>query len=1096
MAEGALVGVVKGITEKAGNLVAQEIGLLWGVKDEIKKLGDTVLTISAVIQDAEKKQQHNNQVRVWLERLNDTLYEADDLLDDISTEALRREVMTRNKKAKEVRIFFSKSNQLAFGLKMGHKVKEMNERLDAIKNAKGFHLDERPVETQVGGYRVRETHSFVRTEAVIGRDNDKEEIIKILLDPNVEESLLILPIVGLGGMGKTTLAQLIFNDNEVQNSFEQKLWVCVSDDFEVKVIVKKILECAQSMKPEDLEMNTLINDLKKEIDGKRYILVLDDVWNEDPKKWLNLKDLLMGGARGSRILVTTRNNRVAKITKTIQPYLLEGLDKEKSWVLFKQMAFENGQEPEKSIFKVVGKEILERCKGVPLAIRTIGSLLYFKNTEKEWLSFKDSELSKVPQEENDILPTLKLSYDHLPSYLKQCFAYCCLFPKDYRIHKQILIQMWMAQGFIRPLNQNQCLEDAGHEYIMDLLWRSFFQEVEIDEDNNILRFKMHDLMHDLAKLVAGSYSTNCYSEEEIIDEKTLHVSFGGQSQSQIPSSTFKARRIRTLIFHGKLWPLGQQKLIYNSALVTSFKFIRLLDLVNMGIRTIPSSIGKLKYLRYLDLSYNDIRMLPNSITRLHNLQTLKLSRLDDITKLPRDFTKLVNLRFLEITTLTRIPRGLEQMTSLQPLSVYQIIMKSDSWFKHNNGLKDLQGSNESKFSKLRKMSLDNYRGVKFPKWMSSLTALEEFSLYDCNKCQHLPPLEQFPYLNCVSLNKLDSLEYMSEIDYSEELSNSSFIPSLKKLELSCCPNLKGWWRQRRNSSKEVDDDKNHLLPFFPSLSDLEIKNCPKLTSMPLFPNVKRLKLDMCSLKPLKQTSTLQIANSSFAPLSKLDTLETGTLKEPLPNLSNLIYLDCRGPLPQGVQHLTTLKNMEIMNPTEVDLSNSWDVVEWQGLKSLKSLEISCCPNLISLSEGICVLISLQRLQINYCSKLKSLPEGMGGLTSLQTLKIMMCRKLESLPEGIGGLTSLQTLEIKGCYKLNSLPEGIGGLTSLHTLRFWDCIELKSLPEGIQGLTSLETLEIITCPFLLERCKRETGEDWPKISHIPNLEGELCQQQTN
>ncbi|XP_030964209.1 putative disease resistance protein RGA3 [Quercus lobata] len=590
MAEGALVGVVKGITEKAGNLVAQEIGLLWGVKDGIKKLGDTVLTISAVIQDAEKKQQHNNQVRVWLERLNDTLYEADDLLDDIYTEALRREVMTRNKKAKEVRIFFSKSNQLAFGLKMGHKVKEMNERLDAIKNAKGFHLDERPVETQVGGYRVRETHSFVRTEAVIGRDNDKEEIIKILLDPNVEESLLILPIVGLGGMGKTTLAQLIFNDNEIQNSFEQKLWVCVSDDFEVKVIVKKILECAQSMKPEDLEMNTLINDLKKEIDGKRYILVLDDVWNEDPKKWLNLKDLLMGGARGSRILVTTRNNRVAKITKTIQPYLLEGLDKEKSWVLFKQMAFENGQEPEKSIFKVVGKEILERCKGVPLAIRTIGSLLYFKNTEKEWLSFKDSELSKVPQEENDILPTLKLSYDHLPSYLKQCFAYCCLFPKDYKIHKQTLIQMWMAQGFIRPLNQNHCLEDAGHEYIMDLLWRSFFQEVEMDKDNNILQFKMHDLMHDLAKLVAGSYSTTCYSEEEIIDEKTLHVSFGGQSQSQIPSSMFKSRRIRTLIFHGQLWPLGQQKLIYNSALVTSFKFIRLLDLVNMDSQTLSFAL--------------------------------------------------------------------------------------------------------------------------------------------------------------------------------------------------------------------------------------------------------------------------------------------------------------------------------------------------------------------------------------------------------------------------------------------------------------------------------------------------------------------------
>ena len=170
----------------------------------------------------------------------------------------------------------------------------------------------------------------------------------------------------------------------------------------------------------------------KEIDGKRYLLVLDDVWNDDREKWLSLKNLLNSGGKGSRILVTTREEKVARIVQTMQPYFLKGLDEHEAWLLFKKMAFENGQEPENPIIKSIGMEIIEKCRGVPLAIRSIGSLLYFKNLEIDWLSFKNNELLKVAT----IMQTLKLSYDHLPSYLKQYFAYCCLFPKDYKIKKK------------------------------------------------------------------------------------------------------------------------------------------------------------------------------------------------------------------------------------------------------------------------------------------------------------------------------------------------------------------------------------------------------------------------------------------------------------------------------------------------------------------------------------------------------------------------------------------------------------------------------------------------------------------------------------
>ncbi|GLT54165.1 hypothetical protein SLA2020_273870 [Shorea laevis] len=173
----------------------------------------------------------------------------------------------------------------------------------------------------------------------------------------------------------------------------------------------------------------------------------------------------------------------------------------------------------------IGREIVKKCVGVPLAVRTVGSLLYLK-TQKEWLSFKNNELSKISQDENDILPTLKLSYDHLPSHLKHCFAYCSLFPKDYKIDRSTLIKLWIAQGFVKSSDdQNRCLEDVGNGYFMDLLWRSFFQETEKDEFGNIIDCKMHDLMHDLAILVAGSLITSLDDKKRNIDEKTRHVSF-------------------------------------------------------------------------------------------------------------------------------------------------------------------------------------------------------------------------------------------------------------------------------------------------------------------------------------------------------------------------------------------------------------------------------------------------------------------------------------------------------------------------------------------------------------------------------------------
>ncbi|XP_060667764.1 disease resistance protein RGA2-like [Ziziphus jujuba] len=411
--------------------------------------------------------------------------------------------------AKQVCTFFSTSNRLVFRHKMSHEIESLKKKLVVIRDDRRFHLEEHHGDAHaVYNRAVRDTHSFVsKGEVVIGREGDIMKILQLLLDTKSDhKSVSVVNIVGHGGLGKTTLALLVFNDEKVEKHFDLKIWVCVCDaNFDVRLLVEKIIKSiSNNEKVENCEMELLQKSLREKISGKRYLLVLDDLWNENRELWLKLKDLLLNGIDGSRIIVTTRSMVVARITKTtLEPYLLGKLDDDESWSLFKKMAFTEGQEPNNSSIIQIGKEIVKKCKGIPLARRTIGRMPYSKDRETEWLSFHKTEFSKISQDDSDILPTLKFSYDCLTSNLKQCFAYCNLFPKDHSIEVENLINLWMAQGFIKLSDATQSLDDIGREYFMKLYWRSFFQEVEEDEFGNIIYCKMHDLMHDLALQVSG-----------------------------------------------------------------------------------------------------------------------------------------------------------------------------------------------------------------------------------------------------------------------------------------------------------------------------------------------------------------------------------------------------------------------------------------------------------------------------------------------------------------------------------------------------------------------------------------------------------------
>ncbi|XP_075646226.1 putative disease resistance protein RGA1 [Castanea sativa] len=1139
MAEGMLLAVAQKITEDLGSWAFKEVASLWNVEAELENIKNTVSTIQAVLRDAAEQQTHSHQVKDWLEKLKDAVYEADDLFGEFYNEALRQGGMSGNI-TKKVRNFLSTSNPLVLRQEMSGKINAMKQKLNAIaEDRKLFHLKEYHVEPPVSMDR-EETHSFVLDEKVIGREDDKEAIIKLLLEPNDEENVSIISIVGIGGLGKTTLAQFVYNDKNIKEHFELKMWICISDVFDVKMIIQKIISTT-GMEPVDHSMDKLQDQLRKIINQKKYLLVLDDVWNEDPHRWEILKDLLVGGAKGSKIVITTRARLVAEITCSVSIYTLKGLNEKQSWLLFKQIAFrkERGQGTNNPRLEEIGREIVHKCQGVPLAIKSIGNVLRLEKTEHKWLYVQNNILEIATQQKNDIFPILKLSYDHLPSHLKSCFAFCSLFPKDYEIDKVTLIQLWIAQGFIRPSDKNQELEDVADEYFKDLLWRSFFEEVNVFGK---LKYKMHDLIHDLAQSVAGAECTIITLDGNNFDEKARHVSLLYIDSSFIETSGLlvRAEKLRTFLLTLESGRLDESRL---NKLILSCRRLRALGLCGVDIERVPDSIEKLIHLTYLDFSGNHvIETLPNAICRLWKLQTLKVNGCWKLKELPRDIRFLVGLRHLENSDcehLSHMPDGLGQMTCLQTLSSFVVRDNQastsgpiSSGLDELNSLNSLRGelqisnlryledvysepsaanlrtkqylerltllwhANDFHFcsdedndsdeklleglqphQNLKFLSVREYGGVRVSSWLSLLTNLVDLSITGCKRCQQLPRLSQLHSLERLCLQRMEVLEYISDGDINKEVPTSSFFPSLKSIYIVDCPNLKGWWRS--TSTTDHQQHPHHQsLPSFHHLSVLNIHFCPNLTSLPPFPYLEEsLFLNEVSLKALQPT----IAMTSSLPSS------SSFLSSPFSKLKSL--------------SLSSIKDTEA-------LPDDW----MSNLSSLKQLDIRGGPKLKSLSLAVPHLTSLESLVIRDCElfdsisdmgddgtewqhlkclrslryrsvpNLKSIPSGLQHVTALRKLEISDCPNLTIFPE----LTSVVYLEISFSPYLTSIPDGISNLTSLEELHISYCQNLISLPDELVSLKSLQKLSIAYCPDLAKRCEKEIGEDWFKIAHVPVL----------
>ncbi|KAJ1416753.1 Virus X resistance protein-like, coiled-coil domain [Sesbania bispinosa] len=388
--------VLQIVLENLNSLVRKELGLFLGFDQDLKRLASLLTTIKATLEDAAEKQFSDRAIKNWLQKLNDAAHVLDDILDECATEALELEYEgSKCGVSYKVQSSFLSSfhpKHIAFRYKIAKKMKRIRERLGEIAEERSkFHLTEM-VRERSGVLDWRQTTSIIAQPQIYGRDKDKDQIVDFLVGhASDSEDLSVYPIVGLGGLEKTTLAQLIFSHERVVNHFELRIWVCVSEDFSLKRMTKAIIESASGHACEDLDLEPLQRKLMDLLQRKRYLLVLDDVWEDEQENWQRLKSVLTCGGKGASILVTTRLTKVAAIMGTVPPHELSKLSDVDCWELLKQRAFGPNEE-ERPELVVIGKEIVSKCGGVPLAAMALGSLLRFKREEKEWLYVKESNL--------------------------------------------------------------------------------------------------------------------------------------------------------------------------------------------------------------------------------------------------------------------------------------------------------------------------------------------------------------------------------------------------------------------------------------------------------------------------------------------------------------------------------------------------------------------------------------------------------------------------------------------------------------------------------------------------------------------------------
>ncbi|XP_011039189.1 PREDICTED: putative disease resistance protein RGA3 [Populus euphratica] len=636
--------------------VKQEVRLVVGVKEEVKNLTRKLQSVKLEVADAERRWRHaqDKSAKEWLDDFEEICYGLDDVLDEWVNAILKSETEYENSKTeseyenpnkskRKLKIHSSRftCGQVSLRDDIASKMKKLNEKANGF-----FGRKEPKFEKSIQYYATA-----VDETSVCGREKEKDKLIKLLLGESTDQggrSSDVISIVGIAGVGKTYLAELVYEEKN------------------------------------RVGLNDLLEETALAIFGKKFLLVLDDVLEIDSFMWHKyLKCYFEFGLPGSKVLITTRSDMVpVSMGNHTCLFPLHGITEDDCRSLFSHRAWFGNSSTESEDMVSIHNKIISGCKGLPFLVKALVSLLQVKISTEERQHVLDSKVWDQYKDKPGY-PPLLLCYDDLPPKMRRCFTYCALFSKDFKkLEQEYWINLWMAQGYLRA-TQIKEEELVGKDYFENLIARSFFQNAIKDGNGSTAACKVHDLVHEFAQFLTENDCVNVeVSSHGVIGmvsswKKVRHLKIEfSERNASFPVSFDSLKNLRSLLvdYRKSDYPIvrGNQ-----DDLLSRLTCLRALKLSHISIE---------KHLKYL----------PEEIGELYNLQTLNLSGCCELRRLPYGLFRLINLRHLNnyhTDKLTFMPRGIERLTSLK--SLYKFVVNC-SYHSHelSSTLGDLQNLND------------------------------------------------------------------------------------------------------------------------------------------------------------------------------------------------------------------------------------------------------------------------------------------------------------------------------------------------------------------------------------------------------------------